>query len=303
LELTQKVKEVAWANGLDYVGIASAESLGNEPENHRPDDFLPGSKSVISLGIKIGAGVQLANKLAHSLSHLRHAIYPYLWYGFGLPSLHFVDRTSILIMRLLEKKGFLAVPTMSASTFDIRNTLTEFSNIHAAVAAGLGDLGWCELVLTPDAGPRARFGSIITTAKLEPDPMYEGPRLCDPSTCENIVGGQDSYSAICPTRAIGPEEEEVIIGDRKFRVAKIDKWRCTWGSMGLSKKAGGLKDVPMPERVGPDEVFDALKQRDPAQSMELMVIGRGDYCGKCIIECPVGRSEEIEQLVLDVNEG
>ena len=295
MELAGKVKEVALENDLDYVGIASADALQHEPEDHRPEDFLPGAKTVISLGIKIGSGVQLANKLAHRFPHLRHAIFPYLWQGFGLPSLHFVDRTSVLIMRLLEREGYLAVPTMCASTFDIRSTVTEFSNIHAAVAAGIGDLGWCDLVMTPDTGPRARFGAIITTADLEPDPMYDGPQLCDPDRCEKVVREAVTCSTVCPTKAIGPEEEEVIIGDRTFRVAKIDQWRCTWGSMGLTKEAGGLRDIPMPEDVGPTEIFDALKERDPSQSMELMVIGRGDYCGKCVIECPVGINEKIEE--------
>lgn len=297
MELSEKVKELALANGLDYVGVASAESLSDEPEDHRPGDFLPGARAVVSLGIKIGSGVQLANKLAHTFPHLRHAIFPYLWQGFGLPSLHFVDRTAVLIMRLLEREGYLAVPTMSASTFDIRNTLTEFSNIHAAVAAGLGDLGWCDLVLTPDSGPRVRFGSIITTAPLISNPVYQGPVLCDPETCSNVKKEAESFSTSCPTSAIGPEEETVRIGGREFRVARIDPWRCTWGSMGLSKASGGLRDIPMPVEVGPAEIFEALKKRDPAQSMELMVIGRGDYCGKCIIECPVGRNERIEELL------
>jgi hypothetical protein len=31
--------------------------------------------------------------------------------------------------------------------------------------------------------------------------------------------------------------------------------------------------------------------------MELMVIGRGDYCGKCIMECPVARSPKLDELL------
>jgi hypothetical protein len=302
LKLTEKVKKIALENGLDYVGVARAESLRNEPEYHRPSDFLPGAQSVISLGVKISKGVQLANKIAHLHPKLRHAIFPYLWQGFGLPSLHFVDRTAVLITRFLEKEGFLAVPAMSASTFDVRSSLTEFSNIHAAVAAGLGELGWCDLLLTPDVGPRVRLGSIITTAKLDPDPMYEGERLCKYDKCDAFNKSDEASGGLCPTKAIGPQEERVVIQDKVFMVARIDSWRCTWGSMGLSKEAGGLKDIPMPEQVGPDEVFEALKHRDPAQSMELMVIGRGDYCGKCIIECPIGRSGEVDQLMSEVRE-
>jgi len=297
LRLTQQVKRLTLANNLDYVGIAPAEFLQNEPEGRSPADFLPGAKTVVSLGIKLSLGVQLANRLAYQ-SHLRHAIYSYLWHGFGLPSLHYLDRTALLVTRLLEKEGYIAVPVMSASSFDIRSSLMEFSNIHAAVAAGLGELGWSSLVVTPDVGPRARFGSVITTAKLDPDPMYNGPKLCDPDRCRELSQGMPLCAAVCPTKAIGPDVEQVTIGDRYFKVAKCDPWRCMWGSMGLTKGSLGLKDIPMPDRVGAKDVFNALKERDRAQSMELMVIGRGDYCGKCIMECPVGSAQKVNELLL-----
>ena len=297
VKLTQKVKEIALANNLDYIGIATAESLQNAPEGEKPIDYLPGAKTVVSLGIKLSLGVQLANKLAHSDPNRRHVIYSYLWHGFGLPSLHYIDRTALLITRLLEREGYLAVPAMSASTFDIRSSLMRFSNIHAAVAAGIGELGWCDLVMTQDAGAKARFGSIITTAELEPDPIYQGPRLCDLDKCRKLGSGMPVCARVCPTKAIGPNEKKVIIGGKDIKVAEIDPWRCVWGSMGLLKQSGGLKDIPMPEKVTPDNVFSALAQRDVVQSMELMVIGRGDYCGKCIMSCPVAGQQKIDELL------
>ena len=135
---TQEIKELARSNNIDYVGIAPAESLEKEPEGRRPSDYLPGARSVISLGVRLSLGLQVANKIAHA--HLRHAIYSYLWHGFGLPSLHYLDRVALLITRRLEKDGYLAVPVMAASTFDIRSNLMEFSSIHAAAAAGIGEL-------------------------------------------------------------------------------------------------------------------------------------------------------------------
>ena len=32
---------------IDYVGIAAAEALSAEPYGHRPEDVLPGAKSII----------------------------------------------------------------------------------------------------------------------------------------------------------------------------------------------------------------------------------------------------------------
>jgi epoxyqueuosine reductase len=297
MTITEEIKKLAFSNSLDYVGVAPASSLEDEPEGSRPSDFLPDAQTIISLGIRLSLGVQFANRLAHSRRDMRHAIYSYLWHGFGLPSLHYLDRTAILIIRFLERQGYIAVPAMAASSFDIRSSLTEFSNIRAAVAAGLGELGWGELVLTADAGPRARFTSIITNAPLDADKTPGKSKLCDPEKCKELGKGVPVCASVCPTHAIGPNEQEVRIGKKTFRIAKIDRWRCMWGSMGLSKASLGLKDIPMPETLGPEEIFNGMKERDPAQSLELMVISRGDYCGKCIMECPVASSPEVNELL------
>lgn len=294
-ELTRKVKKLVLANNLDYVGIAPAESLKSEPEGIKPDDFLPGAQSVVCLGIKLSLGSQLANKMAHR--YQRNLIYSYLWHGFGLPSLHFIDRTALLVTRLLEKEGYLAVPVMSASTFDTRSSIMEFSNQHAAIAAGLGDLGWSGLVLTPDMGPRTRFGSVITNAKLETEGIYRGPRLCDVEKCKELGQGLPLCAKLCPTKALRAESDNVIIGDRGFQVAKFDRYRCMWASMGLTKKALGLKEIPMPENVTPEDVMAGMKERDAEQVAETLVIKRGDYCGKCIMECPVGSPAKIEEVL------
>lgn len=294
-ELTATVKKLALANHLDYVGISSADRLQDEPERRKPADYLPGARAVISIGIKLGQGVMLSNRLAHHEGP-RHAIFSYLWYGFGLPSLHYLDRTALLITRLLEKEGYIAIPVMAASPFDIQSNLMEFSNHHAACAAGLGELGFSGMVMTPDAGPRARFSSVITTAPLEPDELYDGPRLCDVESCKKLGQGQPICQASCPAKAIGPERVTVNVAGKSYNVGQFARFRCMWGSMGLLKETLGLKDIPMPEKseLEAADILEALGKRDPSQTLELMVIGRGDYCGQCIMQCPVGNHLKAE---------
>ena len=294
MELTKKVKELALANSLDYVGIASVEALQNEPEGHRPGDYLPSARTVVSLGIRLGFGPELSNRLAHQ-GGPRHTIFPYLWYGFGLPSWQFLDRTALLVTRLIEKEGYIAVPVMAASIFDIQSSLMEFSNNHAAVAAGLGDLGWSGLVLTPDRGPRARFGSVITNAPLETDPVYRGRRLCDVDRCRKRGKGKPLCMELCPTKALGQGSEDVVIGDRSFKTTKVVRFRCMWGSMGLHEENLAL---PKGHEALVEDVFEGLGKRDATRALELMCINeRGDYCGKCVMECPVGKSERVDQIV------
>jgi epoxyqueuosine reductase len=294
--LTKIVKDQARACNIDLVGIASADSLKNEPEYHRPRDFLPTAKSVISLGVKLALGTQIINRRAHR-EH-RDLIYSHLWHGFGLPSMHYCDRAALFVTRTLEAEGYIAVPVMSASTYDVRTSLTEFFCHHAAVAAGLGELGWDDMVLTPEAGSRVRLTAIITDAKLEIDPMYNGPKLCDVEKCKKSNKGLPVCTSFCPTKAISTETKKIIIGNKTYVVAKTDQMRCAWGSMGLNKQSAGLKDIPMPEtEITPDDILNALKQRDPKQASELMVINRGDYCSRCLMECPVGKDERVEKIL------
>ncbi|MFN2229693.1 MAG: hypothetical protein ACK2VA_07985 [Anaerolineae bacterium] len=57
-----------------------------------------------------------------------------------------------------------------------------FSHRHAATRAGLGEFGYNNIVVTPQFGPRQRFNSIITEAKLEPSPLLEKP-VCLRDAC------------------------------------------------------------------------------------------------------------------------
>jgi len=63
------------------------------------------------------------------------------------------------------------------------------SQRHAAVAAGLGEFGWLGIVLTRNSGLGTGFGAILTTAELEPDPMYSGPRICQSHQMQYLQHG------------------------------------------------------------------------------------------------------------------
>jgi hypothetical protein len=114
--------------------------------------------------------------------------------------------------------------------------------------------------------------------------------------CKKLGQGRLLCQASCPTKAIGPDHVRVKVGERYFDVGQFARFRCMWGSMGLLKETMGLKEIPMPEKTELDagDILEALGKRDPSQALELMVIGRGDYCGKCIMECPVGGRVEAE---------
>ena len=67
----------------------------------------------------------------------------------------------------------------------------------AAYLAGLGEIGYSKVFLTPEFGPRQRFAMVMTEMELEPDPIYDGPPLCN--RCMSCVRN-------CPGQAINPIE-------------------------------------------------------------------------------------------------
>ncbi len=93
--------------------------------------------------------------------------------------------------------------------------LPNFSHRCAAVAAGLGRVGWSGNVLTEKYGARVLFGSILTDAKLKADkPLETNPcikcKLCEKS-CQGGLFSKD-------------ETESIKIGDVEETIAKRNNY-------------------------------------------------------------------------------
>ena len=52
-KLTKKVVDKLLEWGADLVGIAPVDRFAEAPEGHRPTDFMPECKSVISIGLHL----------------------------------------------------------------------------------------------------------------------------------------------------------------------------------------------------------------------------------------------------------
>lgn len=82
---------------------------------------------------------------------------------------------------LLIEKGYPLVPVPRDGYGGIpairREPVAFFSHRHAAFLAGLGTFGIHNCILTREYGPRVRFGSVFTTAKIPSDPLMN-EELC-----------------------------------------------------------------------------------------------------------------------------
>ena len=256
-DLTGKVKSLALQKGADVVGITSVQRLEEGPQGYRPQDLLPEAQSVISIGLR---------KRAYIMERLpRYIHYPLFGYHLLNSILHQIAHH---VTVLLEDEGYYrTLPVTPTGELDKVQILQDgsdpkmrltgiYSHRHAAVAAGLGEIGLNSLLLSPKFGPRIRVISVITEAPLEIDATLK-ERLCQPERC-----GKACISA-CPPRALHGDGtvDHYKCRFHRNKAEDIDYW----------KKLAGLSPF---ERAG---TYSAASAR-----------GGGLTCALCIKSCPAG---------------
>jgi len=265
-ELTEEVKNYAREVGADLVGIAPVERFKNAPLKISPEGLFPEGKSVIVVGIHhLDCAVELGG------FPTPHDKGPYAIQSSAMNPI--LDNISFKIGRFLEDKGYKTMPVAVTNMWRYRpykdldvSFAPDLAHRYAAVAAGLGEIGWSGLFLSPEFGPRQRITSIITEAELVPDPIYNGERLCD--RCMECVKH-------CPTDAFRKEVKKINkieIGGRIFGFPDTNKWRCAWaGNFGLNLS------LPIPEKVDEEVILENLEKYGK----------RGGEEGMCLKYCMV----------------
>lgn len=274
MDLTVQVKKKAQELGADLTGIAPIERFNKAPLRMSPQGLLPQAKSVIVMAIHHpDASVELGGEPTP------HDQGPYAAQCSAMnPKL---DDISFFMARFLEEMGYVTLPISASNIWrykgykDLKvDFAPDMAHRYAAVAAGLAEIGWNGLALTPEFGPRQRFVSVITEAELEPTPMYEGEPLCD--RCMECVKN-------CPTDAFRKEVKkvnEIEIGGRKFQFPDTNKWRCGWAENFCLDLA-----LPKPEKINEDVILEMLQKYGP----------RGGEEGSCLKFCMVPEKRYYEK--------
>ena len=316
--LENKIKEIARENGAAITGIAFKERLYDSPPSGNPDFLLPSAQSIISFAIPLDKKIMRdfiskRDWLSHNEERKQLAM---SLYTIG-------DR----LVDFLKGKGF------EARTVDINNSyrpepeanditemtefIPDFSHRYGAVAAGIGRLGWSGNLLTPDYGAMVELGTVLTSAKLESDPLLE-TNPCD--RCK-------ACTAVCPVEMIDRKKAVTVhVAGIDEEIAQKRPNTCCWigctGYHGLSpnKKWSNWSpyrlDFPLPE--GKDEL-DALNIRlqkaDPMMHLEensftdyRSVMFNPDWftntvCGNCRSVCWAEREDRMQNMRLIVNSG
>ena len=277
MDIKTLVQTTAKRLGMDLCGIASVDRFAESPAGKHPTEVLPGCKSVIVIGTRLLDGVIQANFRAYENGRedLKGL---YGTYGYTmLPNFALTYACYGVAQAIERETGEVATPL---STGPMTNG-AQISIRHAAVAAGLGEFGWLGIVLTPEFGPRNRFGVILTTAEIEPDPMYDGPKLCNPEVCRVCT-------TCCPGGALsrpGEKDKTCTLGDRTYTYGTVDVARCFSVEYAMRKEYGGAEDL-VPHDVTYPEMAAALAKM-PITERGLQHKDSW-HCGKCLSYCPTG---------------
>ncbi|MDD5603026.1 MAG: hypothetical protein PHG48_02945 [Eubacteriales bacterium] len=243
---SQQIKAFIKKLGGDLAGVSSVERFSNAPIRMSPKGHLPSARSVIVAAVHTPDGAwELGGEPIHN------------WGSASVVTAvnARLERIGFHVARLLEDNGYKAIPIPQTAIWRYREYedldivfSPDMSHIHAAAAAGLGEIGYNGLLLTPEYGARQRLMTIITEADLEQDPLYTGPVLCD--RCMECV-------RVCsPSKGLVKEVKgltKVDIGGRIFEYANKNKFRCAW-----AERFQIRYDIDIPDKVNEDVIVPNL---------------------------------------------
>lgn len=219
-DFTIQFKACARENGADLIGIASIDRFNDVPRNMHPASIFPEAKSVVVVGKRITRGALRGVEEGTQFDL-------YNLYGREWVNNRVLAMATFRTAEFLEDNGWEAVPLPNLPPeipplgIPVRpnqpapNVMIDFDD--AAVRAGLGEIGYCGMLLTPEFGPRQRIQIILTDAELEPDPLLS-QEVCD--RCR-------AHVEFCPLGAMSRDGERTInICGKEMVVAGIDYAKC-----------------------------------------------------------------------------
>ena len=250
-----RIKEFVLGCGVDDVGIAA---VGDYRSQKSPDlqTIFPGVRSIVVLAYQ-----ELSNCESENMQ---------IAMAGRLDALEFARSSNYKVARFLEKEFKAKAMTVPPSyplqmSYETKGTLGDVSLRHAAIAAGLGNLGRHNLVIHPKMGSRVVFTAVMTNLELSSDsPPTE--KLCN--DCNACVEN-------CPAHALDEE-------------GKTDQMKCLKNSQ--------------PYGIGSEIRFWTKFAESPAEEQKKMVrdvnfwrlyqagfIGFQYFCFNCVKSCPIGQ--------------
>ena len=315
-----RLKSLAVRLGADLVGITNRDLLSDGPPSADPRYLLPSANSVISFSISLDRDIAqdfISKKKWRPHCENRKAIAQKL-YTIG-------DK----LAEQLRSEGYEAVNVdlnnnyrpekAAADVTEMTEFHPDFSHRYAALAAGIGRLGWSGNLLTKEHGALVELGSVLTSASLKPDtPIPDKDHPCD--RCKMC-------SLVCPVEMIQPKaSSQITVAGVTETISRKRPNTCCWisctGYEGLATSLTWSNwspyrlGHPLPEnREELNALCTSLQKADPQMqdvnnsfSNYREAIFDPDWfyytvCGFCRSVCSPRREDRLANRKLIINSG
>lgn len=206
MDIDTAVRDYAVALEADFFGVADLTGLAGAIQ-------AQGGVEVARYPRAISMGIALLNPIVDRLPQRaeRAVAVSYRHHAYDVVNLR-LDELSLRLASLLQRMGHAALPVPASKRVDDERICSFFSHKMAARQAGLGWIGKSCLLVTPQAGPRVRWTTVLTDA----------PLLATGAPLKDRCGACARCAEICPVQAIT---------GRPFREAepremRLDARRC-----------------------------------------------------------------------------
>ncbi len=271
--LKDMLRGKAYEMGADLVGFGNVDRCVNAPPMMSPQGLYPKCQTIIVMAIKhpdacidLGGEEHPQEIGPYSMQYLMNS---------------YLDELSYKMAGFIEDQGYEAVPIASSNIWrynqykDLKAIFApDLSHIYMSVVAGLADMGYNGLALTPEYGARNRFVTVLTNAVIEPDPL-----ILPGTVCDNCMLCRKH----CPSLALSKEidgDKILKIEQHEYRFANKNLWRCAWGEhFDLDL------DLEIPEKVDEAVILEAAAKHGV----------RGGEMGQCLKFCLPARVRSFDR--------
>lgn len=160
--INEHLDELARELGADYFGISDITPA---------KDFIrkQGGDDVAKYPVAISVGIVLMDTIVDELPRRfeRAVAVNYKHHTYDIINLR-LDLITSRLSSTIQNDGYKALPIPASERYDDERICAVFSHKLAANMAGLGWIGKSCLLITPEAGPRVRWSTILTNAPLKP---------------------------------------------------------------------------------------------------------------------------------------
>jgi epoxyqueuosine reductase len=189
MDIKQELHKIVKTWGVDYFGVADL-SLAYDAILEQ------GGPVIASYPRAVSVGIELMHAIVDQLPQRdnRAVAINYRQHGYEIINQR-LDYLASQIGSWLQRQGYQALPIPSSKRVNDEKICAAFSHKLAAHLAGLGWIGKSCLLVTPEAGPRVRWVSVLTDAPLK---VTEQPM-------EERCGSCRECLEICPVQAFTGE--------------------------------------------------------------------------------------------------